>query len=64
MLLEGVTLPEEVWTGLQWSPPDVIKGSPGLMSGEGTPPGLVGGVVTLPCDLSHDAFDATPPCEQ
>ena len=35
MLLEGVTLPEQVWTGLQWSPPDVIRGSPGLMSGEG-----------------------------
>ena len=61
MLLRGVvTLPEQVWTSLQWSPPDVTRGFPDLMSGERYPTWPGGRSRYLPCDLSHDAFDATP----
>ena len=50
---------EQVWTGLQWSPPDGISGgSTGLMSRGGG----------APSDLSNEAFDVTyfspPRCEQ
>ena len=37
----------------QLSPPDVAGGAHGLRS-----PGLMSGG-TLPCDISHDAFDVT-----
>ena len=53
---------------LQWPPPDVTPG--GLWSdvqighqmsvvGKGSPGLMSRGGGTMPCDLSHDAFDAT-----
>ena len=50
---------EQVWTGLQWSLPDFTsRGSqvwcPVTFPEKGT----------LPCDLSHNAFDVTPHSEQ
>ena len=69
----GVSQNEQVWTGFQWSPPDVTsRGFPGLMSrGSGVPCltfSGVGGVTlphlsegsTLPCGPSYEAFDAIP----
>ena len=63
---------EQVWTGLQGSPPDVtgegfprsdVHGGPwvGLMSGWYPTCPFPRGAGTLPCDLSHDVFDVTPP---
>ena len=69
----GVYTTEHIWTGIQWLPPYVTgRGSSGLMSkGYPTWPFGVGGYPTwpvlggtLPCDLSHYAFDITYPLYQ
>ena len=56
MSLCSGSLNEQVWTGLQWSPPDATSRGPKVW--------CPGGI--LPCDLSHDTFDVTYPtsCEQ
>ena len=53
---------EQVWAGLQWSPPDVTsRGSPGLITlEEGMLHDLCWGG-TLAYDLCHDTFDVTYP---
>ena len=73
MLFQGRgSLIEQVWIGLQWSPPDVTSGElprSDVQAGGTLPdPTLADffwGGGTLTCDLFHDALDITySPCEQ
>ena len=51
---------EQIWTGLQWSPPNVTSTACQVWC-PGVPNWPFPGGATLPCDLSHDAFDVTYP---